>query len=199
MIIPKHIIIDEGDVEMALRNITNYKVDDILRKKSRQVEKIDERVLQLLDDMAETMYKENGAGLAAPQVGILKRIIVVDIGEGLIKLINPEIVEEEGSQQDIEGCLSVPDIIGEVIRPYKVKVKGLNELGKEVEIKATGFLARAFCHEIDHLNGILFIDKVIPETIKNTGIQIFLRLIQGGNTNAKAKKMEKSLQFARNQ
>ena len=155
---------------MALRNITNYKTDDILRKKSRNVDKIDERTLQLLDDMAETMYKENGAGLAAPQVGILKRVIVVDIGDGLIKLINPEIVEHEGEQQDEEGCLSVPEIIGEVKRPYKLKVKGLNELGEEIEIKATGFLARAFCHEIDHLDGILFIDKVIPSTIRNTNI-----------------------------
>lgn len=155
---------------MALRNITKYKIDDILRKKSRRVEKIDERILQLLDDMAETMYKENGAGLAAPQVGILKRVIVVDIGDGLIKLINPEIVEQEGEEQGEEGCLSVPDIIGEVKRPYKVKVKGLNELGEEIEIKATGFLARAFCHEIDHLDGILFIDKVIASTIRNTSI-----------------------------
>ena len=155
---------------MALRNITKYKIDDILRKKSRRVEKIDERILQLLDDMAETMYKENGAGLAAPQVGILKRVIVVDIGDGLIKLINPEIVEQEGEEQGEEGCLSVPEIIGEVKRPYKVKVKGLNELGEEIEIKATGFLARAFCHEIDHLDGILFIDKVIASTIRNTSI-----------------------------
>lgn len=155
---------------MALRNITKYKTDDILRKKSRNVDKIDERILQLLDDMAETMYKENGAGLAAPQVGILKRVIVVDIGDGLIKLINPEIVEQEGEEQGEEGCLSVPEIIGEVKRPYEVKVKGLNELGEEIEIKATGFLARAFCHEIDHLDGILFIDKVIPSTIRNTNI-----------------------------
>lgn len=152
---------------MALRNIANYKTDDILRKKSRTVEKINERILQLLDDMAETMYKGNGAGLAAPQVGILKRIIVVDIGDGLIKLINPEIVEKQGEQQDEEGCLSVPEIIGEVKRPYKIKVKGLNELGEEIEIKATGFLARAFCHEIDHLDGILFIDKAITTSIIN--------------------------------
>lgn len=155
---------------MALRNITKYKIDDILRKKSRNVDKINERILQLLDDMAETMYKENGVGLAAPQVGILKRVIVIDIGDGLIKLINPEIVEQEGEQQDEEGCLSVPEIIGEVKRPYKVKVKGINELGKEIEIEATGLLARAFCHEIDHLDGILFIDKVIPSTIRNNNI-----------------------------
>lgn len=151
---------------MALRRITNYKKDNILRKKSKYVDKIDKRILQLLNDMAETMYKENGVGLAAPQVGILKRVIVVDIGEGLIKLINPEIVEKEGEQQDAEGCLSIPGIIGEVKRPCRVKVKGINENGENIEIKATGFLARAFCHEIDHLEGILFIDKAIPDTIK---------------------------------
>lgn len=153
---------------MALRNITNYKVDDVLRKKSRNVEKVDERILQLLEDMAETMYKENGVGLAAPQVGVLRRVIVIDIGDGLIKFINPEIVEMEGEQQDVEGCLSIPNIIGEVKRPYRVKVKGLNEFGKAVEMEATELLARAFCHEIDHLDGILFIDKAIPSTIENT-------------------------------
>jgi peptide deformylase len=155
---------------MALRNITNYKTDDILRKKSKYVDKIDKRTLQLLNDMVETMYKENGVGLAAPQVGILKRVIVVDIGNGLIKLINPEIVAKEGEKQDIEGCLSIPGIVGKVKRPYKVKVKALNEIGEEVEIEAKGLLARAFCHEIDHLDGILFIDKVVPGTIDNINI-----------------------------
>ena len=135
---------------MALRNITNYKTDDILRKKSKYINKIDKRTLQLINDMADTMYKEDGVGLAAPQVGILKRIIVVDIGDGIIKLINPKIVEGEGEQQDVEGCLSVPGIGGEVIRPYRVKVKGINE--------------------IDHLDGILFMDKVVPGTIKNINI-----------------------------
>lgn len=153
---------------MALRNIVNYKKSDILRKKSRYVDNIDKRTLQLIDDMVETMYKENGVGLAAPQVGVLKRVIVVDIGNGLIKLINPEIIEQEGEQQDIEGCLSIPNIIGEVIRPYKVKIKGLNENGEEIEIEATELLARAFCHEVDHLNGILFIDKAVSDTIKYT-------------------------------
>lgn len=155
---------------MALRNITKYKKDDVLRKKSRKVETIDKRILQLLEDMAETMYKENGVGLAAPQVGILRRVIVIDIGDGLIKFINPEIVEQEGEELDVEGCLSVPDITGEVKRPYKVKVKGINEFGEEVEMKATGLLARAFCHEIDHLDGILFIDKVVLSTIQNTNL-----------------------------
>lgn len=156
---------------MALRNIMNYKTDDILRKKSKHIDKIDKRTLQLLDDMTETMYKENGVGLAAPQVGILKRAIVADIGDGLIKLINPEIVAQEGEEQDTEGCLSIPGIEGEVKRPYKVKVKALNEIGEEVEIEAQGLLARAFCHEIDHLDGVLFIDKVVSGTIKNTNIE----------------------------
>lgn len=151
---------------MALRNITNYETDDILRRKSKYVSKIDKRICQLTDDMAETMYEKNGIGLAAPQVGILKRIIVIDIGDGLIKLINPEISEQEGQQQDMEGCLSIPGLIGEVIRPYKVIVQGLNEKGENVKIEADGLLGRAFCHEIDHLNGILFIDKAVSGTIK---------------------------------
>lgn len=155
---------------MALRCITNYKTDDVLRKNSKYVDKIDEKIVKLLADMAETMYHANGVGLAAPQVGILRRLVVIDIGEGLIKLINPEIVEMEGEQQDIEGCLSIPGISGEVIRPNWVKVKTLSENGKNVELEGTGLLARAFCHEIDHLDGILFIDKVIPGTVKNLNI-----------------------------
>lgn len=155
---------------MALRYITNYKEDEILRKKSKYVDKIDKRTLQLLDDMAETMYKNDGVGLAGPQVGILKRVIVVDIGEGLLKLINPEIIEQEGEEQAPEGCLSIPRISAKVKRPYKVKVKALDENGKNVEIEAVGFLARAFCHEIDHLNGILFIDKAVPGTINDFNI-----------------------------
>lgn len=155
---------------MALRNIRNYKKDDILRKKSKHVDKIDKRILQLIDDMAETMYKANGVGLAAPQVGILKKIIVVDIGNGLIKLINPQIIEQEGEQMDTEGCLSIPGMTGEVKRPYRVKVIGTNENGKNVEIKASELLARALCHEIDHLDGILFIDKVIQGTINRNNI-----------------------------
>jgi peptide deformylase len=155
---------------MALRGITNYKVDDILRKKSRHVEEINEKISRLMDDMAETMYQANGVGLAAPQVGILKRVVVVDIGEGLIKLINPQIVDEEGEQCDIEGCLSIPGILGEVVRPYRVKVKAVDEYGKKLELEGTGMLARAFCHEIDHLDGILFIDKAVPGTVRNIDI-----------------------------
>ncbi|MCR1935478.1 peptide deformylase [Clostridium tepidum] len=145
---------------MAIRNIRKYG-DDLLRKKSRKIEKIDDRILTLLDDMAETMYSADGVGLAAPQVGILKRAVVIDVGKGLIKLINPEIIETEGNEIDLEGCLSVPGQQGEVERPYKVKVKALNEKGEEIILEGEGLLARAFCHEIDHLDGILFVDKVI--------------------------------------
>jgi len=150
---------------MALRNIMNYQTDDILRKKARAVEKVDGRILTLLEDMAETMYDANGAGLAAPQVGVLRRVIVIDDGTGLIKLINPVIVKAIGEQQEMEGCLSIPGIYGLVKRSEKVIVRALNEHGQSVELEGSGLLAQAFCHEIDHLNGILFIDKVIPGTI----------------------------------
>lgn len=142
-----------------------YGKDDVLRKKSKPVEKIDKRILELLDDMAETMRHADGVGLAAPQVGILRRVVVIDVGEGLIELINPEIVEFSGEQRGAEGCLSIPGIRGEVIRPEKVKVKALNRKGEQIEIIGTGLLARALCHEIDHLDGILFIDKAVPGTL----------------------------------
>lgn len=145
---------------MALRNIRQYG-DDILRKKSKAVDTIDHRILILLEDMAETMYGAKGAGLAAPQVGILRRIVVIDIGEGLLKLINPEIIEAEGSQEVIEGCLSIPGKSGRLFRPAKVTVKALNEKGKECLITGEGELAKALCHEIDHLDGVLYIDKAI--------------------------------------
>lgn len=152
---------------MALRKIMNYKIDDILRRKSKTVDRIDDSILAILDDMVETMYKTNAAGLAAVQVGILKRLIVIDVGEGLIKLINPVIVSCYGEQQKYEGCMSIPGIYGMVKRPYQVEVKAFNEKGESIKIKATGLLARVFCHEIDHLNGILFIDKAVRESIYN--------------------------------
>ena len=152
---------------MALRNIVQYKTDDILRKKAKYVEKIDDKLLTLLDDMAETMYEANGVGLAGPQVGVLKRVVVVDIGTGLFKLINPVIEKTEGEEEDTEGCLSFPQIYGKVKRPQKVKVKALNEKGENITLEATDLLARAFCHEIDHLDGVLFIDKVIKGTLVN--------------------------------
>ncbi len=144
---------------MARRNIRTLG-DDILRKKSRPVEVIDERILTLLDDMAETMYESNGVGLAAPQIGILKRIVVIDVGDGLIELINPEIVEVEGNIKDLEGCLSVPGKYGYVVRPETVTVTALNRDGDRITLQGKGMLAKAFCHEIDHLDGIVFVDKV---------------------------------------
>ncbi|WP_315114968.1 peptide deformylase [uncultured Clostridium sp.] len=145
---------------MALRSVRKYG-EEVLRKKSRPVEKIDDRLQLLLDDMLETMYHNNGVGLAAPQVGILKRAVVIDIGEGPVFLINPEIIEEEGTCIDEEGCLSIPGEAGTVKRPYRVKVKALNRAGEEILVEGEDFMARALCHEIDHLNGILFVDKII--------------------------------------
>lgn len=145
---------------MALRNI-RILGDDILRKKSRSIEKIDDRVLTLLKDMSDTLHNtENGAAIAAPQVGVLKRAVVLDLGQGTIYLVNPEVIETEGSQLVVEGCLSIPGRWGKLTRPAKVKVKALNEKGEEVIITGEGDLAKCLCHEIDHLDGVLFIDKV---------------------------------------
>ncbi|MGF7057286.1 peptide deformylase [Brassicibacter mesophilus] len=147
---------------MAIRQL-RYEGDPILRKKSRIVNKIDDRIKVLVDDMIDTMYKEEGVGLAAPQVGILKQVVVIDVGDGPIKLINPEIIEKEGECIDIEGCLSVPGENGNVSRPKRVKVRYTDLNGNEQTIEGTDLLARALCHEIDHLNGILFIDRIIKE------------------------------------
>lgn len=144
---------------MALRNIVQVG-DPILRKKSREVKEITDRIQILIDDMIETMQDAEGIGLAAPQVGVLKRIFVVDIGEGPLVLINPEIVEQSGEQTGSEGCLSVPDRSGEVTRPNYVKIKGLDRNGNEVEYEGEELLARAFCHERDHLDGIIYTDYV---------------------------------------
>lgn len=144
---------------MALRNIRKFG-DDVLRKKCREVEEIDNRLLTLIEDMKETMYDADGVGLAAPQVGILKRLFVIDIGEGPLVFINPEIIETSGSQVDEEGCLSLPGETEEVMRPNYVKARALNEKGEEFEIEAEELLARAILHEYDHLNGTLFIDRV---------------------------------------
>lgn len=144
---------------MAIRNVLK-EGEETLRKVSREVTKIDGRIHTLLDDMAETMYASDGVGLAAPQVGVLRRVIVIDIRDekGLIELINPEIVKKSGKQYGEEGCLSVPGVVANLERPYEVTVKGLNRAGEEVEYYAVDFLAKAFCHEIDHLDGKLFID-----------------------------------------
>lgn len=144
---------------MALRNIRKYG-DDVLRKKCREVDNIDKRLLTLIKDMFDTMYEADGVGLAAPQVGILKRLFVIDIGEGPLVFINPEILETDGSQIDQEGCLSLPGELEEVMRPNYVRARALNEKGEEFEIEAEELLARAILHEYDHLNGTLFIDRV---------------------------------------
>jgi len=145
---------------MALRLIRTDG-DEILRKISKPVEVINNSIITLIDDMKETLKENNGVGLAAPQVGVLRRIIVVDIGEGPIEIINPEILNKEGTQIGVEGCLSIPEVYGEVKRPQKLKVKGLNGKGNEFEIEAEDLLAIVICHEVDHLNGVLFKDKAI--------------------------------------
>lgn len=143
---------------MAIREIREMG-DEILAKPCKEVTKMTTRTRILISDMLDTMYEHLGVGLAAPQVGILKRIVVVDIGEGPIVLINPEIIEESGEQTGEEGCLSVPGKWGIVTRPEKVKVRALNEEMEPMEIEGEGLLARAFCHEIDHLKGELYVDK----------------------------------------
>lgn len=147
---------------MAIRKIIELG-DEKLRKTCKPVEKFDLRLRILLKDMAETMYKANGVGLAAPQVGILRRVVVVDIGEGLIELINPEIIHFEGEQEGPEGCLSVPGRSGVVIRPNIVTVRAQNRDGEYFEVTGEGFLARAFCHELDHLDGVIYVDKMERE------------------------------------
>lgn len=145
---------------MAIRNIRKDG-DEILRKKSREVDKINEKIHILLRDMVDTLDKANGVGLAAPQVGVLKRIVIINAGEGLLQLINPVLKTESGQQCVPEGCLSVPGIWGEVNRPTHVVVEALDPDGKKIVIEGEGLLAQALCHEIDHLEGILFKDKVV--------------------------------------
>ena len=147
---------------MALRTI-RVQGDSVLTKKSRTVDKMTPRIGELITDMLDTMYDAMGVGLAAPQVGILKRIVVIDIGEGPIILINPEILETSGEQTGDEGCLSVPGMAGQVTRPNYVKVKAMDEDMNEVIYEGTELLARAFCHEIDHLDGKMYTDLVEGE------------------------------------
>lgn len=142
---------------MAKRNIVKFG-EDILKKKSREVTAFDDKLWVLLDDMYETMKEANGCGLAAPQVGILRRVAVIDVGEGPIELINPVVTSMKGKQREVEGCLSAPGEWGYVVRPAKVKVTAQNRYGKEFKIEGTELLARALCHEIDHLNGVIFTD-----------------------------------------
>ena len=144
---------------MALRKIVT-EGDPILTKRCREVPQVTERVRQLIEDMVETMHDAQGVGLAAPQVGVLRRIVVVDVGDGNVyKLVNPVITESEGDQYEEEGCLSIPGLVGTVHRPARVKIAALNENGEKVEYEGTDLLARAFCHELDHLEGTLFNSK----------------------------------------
>ena len=152
---------------MAIRNL-RYEKDEILKKKSREVDTIDEKTQILIDDMIETMYKYNGVGLSAVQVGILKRVVVIDIedGTGVKVLINPKITKTKGEQEVEEGCLSLPNQYAKMIRPKEVTVEALDRNGKKITIKAKDLLAQAIAHECDHLDGIVFIDKMIPGTLE---------------------------------
>ena len=150
---------------MAIRQI-RMRDDEILRKRCKEVTKFDEKLGILLDDMYETMTKADGVGLAAPQVGILKRVVVIDVGNGRIELINPEIIDTEGEQDGAEGCLSFPGLFGNVKRPYKVKVKAQDRNGRKFIVEGEELLARAFCHECDHLDGHVF-TELVTEYLKN--------------------------------
>lgn len=152
---------------MAIRNL-RYEGDEILYKKSREVEKIDEKIQILIDDMIETMHKYNGVGLAAVQVGILKRLLVIDIYDGSepIVMINPIILKAKKEEEVDEGCLSFPNKFAKVVRPTEVEAEYTDREGKRMRVKAKGLLAQAIAHEVDHLNGELFIDKIVPGTLE---------------------------------
>lgn len=153
---------------MAIREL-RYTGDDILKKRSREVEVVDDRIREILNDMDETMHQSNGVGISAVQVGILKRLVVIDInydGTPSIKLVNPVIVKQKGKQEVEEGCLSFPNQYAQVIRPKEVTVKALDENGKPITIKGKDLLAQALAHEIDHLDGVLFVEKMEPGTLQ---------------------------------
>lgn len=145
---------------MALREIAK-EGEDCLRKVAKPVTAFDQKLWTLLDDMAETMYHANGVGLAAPQVSVLRRVVVIDVGQGLVELVNPVVIAKAGEVEDTEGCLSFPGQYGIVVRPEKVAVKAQDRNGKEILVEGEGLLARALCHETDHLDGIVFKDHVI--------------------------------------
>ena len=152
---------------MAIRNL-RFEKDEILKKRSREVEVIDEKIQTLIDDMIETMYKYNGVGLSAVQVGVLKRVVVIDIddGTGVKILINPKIVKTKGEQEVEEGCLSFPNQYAKMLRPKEVTVEALDRNGKKITIKAKELLAQAIAHECDHLDGVVFVDKMLPGTLE---------------------------------
>lgn len=147
---------------MALMNIRKIG-DPVLRSKAKEVKNINQRTKDLIDNMADTMYEADGIGLAAPQVGVLQRLFIVDVGNGLMEVINPKIIEENGQSIMEEGCLSIPDETGAVVRAKEIVMEGYNREGKKIKIEADGLLARALQHEYDHLEGNLFTDKVIDE------------------------------------
>ena len=152
---------------MAIRNL-RFEKDEILKKRSREVEQIDEKIQTLIDDMIETMYKYNGVGLSAVQVGVLKRVVVIDIddGTGVKILVNPKIIKTKGEQEVEEGCLSFPNQYAKMVRPKEVTVEALDRNGKKITIKAKDLLAQAIAHECDHLDGVVFVDKMIPGTLE---------------------------------
>lgn len=152
---------------MAIREV-RLNGDEILRKTAREVEEVNDRIRELLQDMLDTMHEYNGVGLAGPQVGILKRVIVIDLYDGNkpLQLVNPKIIKTKGKQEVEEGCLSFPNQFAKVIRPKEIIVEALNEEGKKVKIVAKDLLAQAIAHEIDHLNGILFVDNMLPGTLQ---------------------------------
>lgn len=153
---------------MAIRTIRT-EGEEVLRKKCREVMEITPRIKELIEDMLETMYEADGVGLAAPQVGVLRRIVVIDVGDGPIILINPEILETSGSQTADEGCLSVPGKCGVVTRPNYVRVRAVDENMEPFELEGEELFARAVCHECDHLDGILYVDKVEGALKDNKG------------------------------
>lgn len=147
---------------MALRTIRQMG-DAVLTKKCREIKEVTPRIEELIDDMIETMYEGNGVGLAAPQVGVLKRLVTIDVGDGPLVLINPEIIESSGEQTGSEGCLSLPGKAGEVTRPNYVKVRAYDRRMQQIELEGTELLARAFCHEVEHLDGHMYVEKVNGE------------------------------------
>ena len=152
---------------MAIRTI-RQEGDEILKKKSRPVEEINEKIQELIDDMLDTMYKANGVGLAAVQVGVLKQVVVIDIddGNGPLILINPRIIKEKGEQEVEEGCLSFPNKFAKVIRPAEITIEALDRDGKTIKVKAKELMAQAISHELDHLSGTVFVDKILPGTLE---------------------------------
>ena len=152
---------------MAIREV-RLNGDEILRKTAREVEEVNDKIKEILQDMLETMHKYNGVGLAGPQVGVLKRVIVIDLYDGNepLLLVNPKIIKEKGKQTVEEGCLSFPNQYAKIVRPKEVTVEALNENGQKVKIVAKDLLAQAISHEIDHLNGVLFVDSILPGTLQ---------------------------------